>query len=36
MSRWMITGASGMLGRDLVAALERRGEAVTGLSHTRA
>jgi dTDP-4-dehydrorhamnose reductase len=33
MSRWLVTGAGGMLGRDLVIALERRGEAVTGLSH---
>jgi dTDP-4-dehydrorhamnose reductase len=35
MSRWMITGAGGMLGRDLVVALERRGEVVTALSHAR-
>jgi dTDP-4-dehydrorhamnose reductase len=31
MTRWLVTGAGGMLGRDLVAALERRGELVTGL-----
>ena len=35
MSRWMITGAGGMLGRDLVVALERRAEAVTALSHAQ-
>ena len=34
MNRWLVTGARGMLGRDLVAVLERRGEAVTGLSRT--
>jgi dTDP-4-dehydrorhamnose reductase len=34
MSRWLVTGAGGMLGRDLVIALERRGESVTGLSHS--
>ena len=32
MSRWLVTGAGGMLGRDLVTVLEDRGEAVTGLS----
>ena len=32
MSRWLVTGARGMLGRDLVTVLEDRGEAVTGLS----
>jgi dTDP-4-dehydrorhamnose reductase len=32
MSRWLVTGAGGMLGQDLVAALERRGEDVTGLT----
>ena len=32
MSRWLVTGARGMLGRDLVTVLEERGEAVTGLS----
>jgi dTDP-4-dehydrorhamnose reductase len=31
MTRWLVTGAGGMLGTDLVAALERRGESVTGL-----
>ena len=34
MSRWLVTGARGMLGRDLVAVLEHRGEAVTGLSRS--
>ncbi len=34
MSRWLVTGARGMLGRDLVSLLERRGEAVTGLSRS--
>lgn len=29
--RWLITGAGGMLGRDLCALLARRGEPVTGL-----
>ena len=33
MTRWLITGAGGMLGRDLVAALERAGHDVTGLAH---
>src|SRR5277367_2972285 len=28
MSRWLVTGAAGMLGRDLVALLEGRGAAV--------
>jgi dTDP-4-dehydrorhamnose reductase len=28
---WLVTGAEGMLGRDLVAVLLRRGERVTGL-----
>jgi dTDP-4-dehydrorhamnose reductase len=32
MSRWLITGAGGMLGRDLVTVLDGRGAAVTGLS----
>ena len=32
MSRWLVTGAGGMLGRDLVTRLDRRGEAVTGLA----
>jgi dTDP-4-dehydrorhamnose reductase len=31
MTRWLVTGAGGMLGQDLVRALDRRGEAVTGL-----
>jgi dTDP-4-dehydrorhamnose reductase len=31
MTRWLVTGAAGMLGTDLVAALERRGDPVTGL-----
>ncbi len=31
MTRWLVTGAGGMLGRDLVAILGRRGEAVTAL-----
>jgi dTDP-4-dehydrorhamnose reductase len=31
VTRWLIAGASGMLGTDLVAALASRGEAVTGL-----
>ncbi|MEU5665317.1 dTDP-4-dehydrorhamnose reductase [Streptomyces longwoodensis] len=29
--RWLVTGAAGMLGRDTVAELARRGEDVTGL-----
>ena len=32
VSQWLVTGAAGMLGRDLVAALEQRGTAVTGLA----
>jgi dTDP-4-dehydrorhamnose reductase len=31
MTRWLVTGAGGMLGTDLVAALAGRGESVTGL-----
>ena len=31
MIRWLVTGAGGMLGRELVTVLGRRGEAVTGL-----
>ena len=31
MSRWLVTGAGGMLGRDLVTSLERQGETVRGL-----
>ena len=30
MSGWLVTGAGGMLGRDLVTLLEREGEDVTG------
>lgn len=32
MTGWLITGVSGMLGRDLTAHLERDGEGVTGYS----
>jgi dTDP-4-dehydrorhamnose reductase len=32
MSRWLITGAAGMLGRELTDALLRQGEIVTGMS----
>jgi dTDP-4-dehydrorhamnose reductase len=32
MSEWLVTGAGGMLGRDLVTVLQRRGEDVTGLA----
>ncbi|QOV40611.1 dTDP-4-dehydrorhamnose reductase [Streptomyces ferrugineus] len=31
--RWLVTGAGGMLGRDLVEELRTRGEQVTGLDH---
>ena len=31
MTRWLVAGAGGMLGADLVAALAARGETVTGL-----
>ena len=31
MTRWLVTGAGGMLGTDLVAALTARGELVTGM-----
>jgi dTDP-4-dehydrorhamnose reductase len=31
MTRWLVAGANGMLGTDLVAALAARGEAVTGM-----
>jgi dTDP-4-dehydrorhamnose reductase len=31
VTRWLVTGAAGMLGADLVAALGRRGDPVTGL-----
>ena len=33
MTRWLITGAGGMLGRDLVSALDQAGQDVTGLAH---
>jgi len=32
MTQWLVTGADGMLGTDLVAALTARGEPVTGLN----
>ncbi|MGW6921349.1 dTDP-4-dehydrorhamnose reductase [Streptomyces sp. NPDC054950] len=32
--RWLVTGAAGMLGRDTVEELARRGEDVTGLDRT--
>ncbi len=35
MSGWLVTGAGGMLGRDLATALRRRGEDVTGLARDR-
>lgn len=35
MTRWLVTGAAGMLGTDLVAALGRRGDSVTGLDRAR-
>ncbi|MGH3149397.1 MAG: SDR family oxidoreductase, partial [Streptosporangiaceae bacterium] len=31
MTRWLVTGAGGMLGSDLVAALADRGEPVSGM-----
>lgn len=31
MTRWLVTGAGGMLGTELVAALASRGETVTGI-----
>jgi len=31
MTRWLVTGAGGLLGTDLVAALTSRGEPVTGM-----
>ena len=31
MTRWLVTGAGGMLGTDLVGALILRGEPVTGM-----
>lgn len=33
MRRWLVTGAGGMLGRDLTALLGERGEQVTALDH---
>jgi dTDP-4-dehydrorhamnose reductase len=33
MSGWLVTGATGMLGQDLVTVLERSGETVTALTH---
>jgi len=33
MSGWLVTGAGGMLGRDVVGVLRGRGEDVTGLGH---
>jgi dTDP-4-dehydrorhamnose reductase len=33
MSRWLITGAAGMLGQDVGYVLRRRGEPVTALAH---
>jgi dTDP-4-dehydrorhamnose reductase len=34
MSRWLVTGAGGMLGRDLILALRSRGKQVTGLDRS--
>jgi dTDP-4-dehydrorhamnose reductase len=33
VSRWLVTGAGGMLGRDLLAALDQVGEDAVGLTH---
>jgi dTDP-4-dehydrorhamnose reductase len=33
MSRWLVTGAGGMLGRELVRQLRGRGEVVSALAH---
>ncbi|GHH00448.1 dTDP-4-dehydrorhamnose reductase [Streptomyces lanatus] len=33
--KWLITGAGGMLGRDMVEELRARGEPVSGLDHAR-
>lgn len=33
MARWLVTGAAGMLGVDLVEALRSRGESVTACTH---
>ena len=35
MTRWLVTGAGGMLGTDLVAALASGGEPVTGMDRAR-
>ena len=35
MTRWLVTGAGGMLGTDLVAAVASAGEPVTGLDRAR-
>ena len=35
MTRWLVAGASGMLGTDLVAALASLGESVTGMDRAR-
>ena len=32
MSGWLVTGAGGMLGRDLVLRLEREGEVTIGMA----
>jgi dTDP-4-dehydrorhamnose reductase len=34
VTRWLVAGANGMLGTDLVAALAARGEAVTGMDRS--
>ena len=34
MSGWLVTGAGGMLGRDLVTLLERDGEVAAGYGRT--
>src|SRR5581483_9677848 len=34
VSRWLVTGAGGMLGRDLVSLLDGRGTEVAALRHT--
>ena len=33
MSRWLVTGAAGMLGQDIGHLLRRQGEPVTALAH---
>ena len=35
MTRWLVTGAGGMLGRDLVTAAGQRGHEVTGLARSQ-